>query len=299
MALALVLSGCFLSQNEKSSKNSESDSNSGTMILRFAEQSHKTHPAALASEYFSNLVEQKTDGKIRVKVYYDAELGDGEEVLEQLKFGGIALGRVSFSALNEAVPSLSSFSEKIISNPLLCRAEIIGNRDFVAEKCLSEKLCPLAVFYSDKRCFYADSRKFYFSSMRFFKDVKIGTEPSKLIQNELKKYGAIPVEIGESGTYQSMQKGFLNLCESEVADFILGDDYSFAAYIMISDYISNPSLLVISNEIWHQLSVEQRKIFFDCAEEAAEYQKNMMERFYTANLKTVQDNKKVLYLRKY
>ncbi|MBR0030734.1 MAG: hypothetical protein IJP61_00375 [Treponema sp.] len=296
-----LLTSCFLQKNKNHARTSEfSEKNgSGAMILRFAEGSHATHPSALASEHFSNLVEEKTGGKIRIKVYYDGELGNSAEVLEQLKFGGIALGRVGYIELNDSVPALKPFSEKIISNPLVCRSEILRNKDFITEKCLAEKLYPLSVFYSDKRCFYSDSWKFFFDSMRSFKGLKIGTSPSSLIQNELKKYGADCVEISGTDTYQSMQKGFISVREGEFSDFILGDDYPFANYIMISEYISNPSVLVISNEVWNHLSIEQRKIFIDCAIESAEYQQKMTERFYTAYLKTIQKNKHTLYLQKY
>ncbi len=266
------------------------------MIMRFAESGHETHPSAQASEYFARLVQEKSQGKIRIKVYFDGQLGSPSQVLEQLKFGGIALGRVDFASLNEAVPSINDFSSKIISQNLFCRDKIIENMAFISEKSLREKLYPLSVFYPDKRVFYTDSPRFFKKSLSSLKGIKAGCQSSSILQNELKKYGILPLDAVAADSYQSMQKGFFNVREGDFMDFVLGNDYYFADYIMISDYIANPSLLIMSNEVWKNLSVEQRKILEEAAWEAALFQFKMMDRFYTANMESVKRNKKVLTL---
>ena len=290
-ALVILFSGCFLP------KARPSQPQKGAMVLRYAEYAHRTHPAALAGEYFARNVEKRTEGKIRIKVYYDGTLGTADEVLEQLRFGGIAIGRVSFAELNDSVPSIIPFSREIIENPSLCRQKIIDSMDFVAEKCLAEKLYPLSAFYGDKRCFYTESPRYFFHSMNNISGIKVGTSSSVLLHDVLRKYGALPVDIISSNTYRSMQKGYMNVREADFTDFVLGNDYLIANYVMISEYVSNPGMLMMSNEVWNQLSVEQRKIFSECARDAMEYQKSMMERFYTANLSTVQKNKSLVYLK--
>lgn len=267
------------------------------MILRFAEGSSELHPSAQASEHFARLVEEKSQGKIRIKVYFKGRLGNTGEVLEQLKFGGIALGRVDFASLNAAVPAINEFSSKVITKPLFCRDKIIENMEFIGDKCLAEKFFPLAVFFPDQRCFYTDSSRYFTTFLQGFYGVKIGTQSSPLIQNELKKYGALPLEAYGADTYQSMQKGFFNVREGDLCDFVLGDDYHFTKYIMLSDYISNPTILLISNEVWNKLSLEEKKILRDSAWEAASFQEKMMERFYTANMGTIRRHKKVITLK--
>lgn len=300
-----IFAGCFFAGVNASSlvlsqkKSADSANYSGTVVLRMAEQAREIHPAARASEYFAKLVKIRSEGKINIKVYYAGELGNSSEIIKQLRFGGIALGRVSFAELSEAVPAIYDFSKDAITQPLICRNLIEENMEFLADKCQMEKLYPLSVFYPDKRCFYSDLAKHYRSSMRFFNGLKIGTDSCRIIHEVLEEYGAVPVDMISADTYQSMQKGFMNVRESEFTDFILGSDYRFANYVMISDYISNPGMIVMSNEVWNQLNIEQREIIQKCAQDAAEYQKTMMDKFYSANLSTVQKQKLTLYLKQY
>lgn len=293
---SLIFSACHKENIQSNSRQPSRDS--GAIILRFADSGPSIHPSAGASEYFARLVETQTEGKIKIKVYFDGELGNDDEVLEQLRFGGIALGRVSFDALKEAVPALNDVYASVVNKPQMCRQAIIDKKDFITDASLAEKLFPLSVFYPDKRCFYTDSRRYFTSSLRNFQGLKVGTLASDLIQNQLKKYGAIPVNILSADTYQSMQKGFMNLREGDLSDFILGKDYYFAKYLMISDYIANPPVLVMSSEVLNQLSFEQRKILLKCADQAAVFQQKALDRFYTANMTTVKNNKKVVTLRK-
>ena len=266
------------------------------MVLRLAEQSSKTNPQSRASEYFAKLVNEESDGKISIKVYCDGSLGNTEQVIEQLRFGGIALGRIGFAELSEAVPAIKPFTESVITQTSTCHDKIVQNLDFISNSFQAEKLYPLSVFYPDTRCFYTDSPKYFFSSAMIFRGVKIGTVSSSIVHDILKKYGAIPVDVISADTYHSMQKSYLNVVDSDLCDFLMGSDYRFARYVMLSDYISNPKVLVISNEVWSHLSIEQQKIMRECAERTVAYQQALMTRFYTANLPEVKKQKSLLYL---
>lgn len=268
----------------------------GAIVLRFAESSSDIHPSAAASEYFARLVEKKSGGKIRIKVYFDGKLGSSKSVLEQLEFGGVAFGRVGLAELAEAVPAMSHFSSKAAKRANECREIIIDNMDFISDRCLAEKLYPLAVFYPDRRCLYSESRRYFLTSKRQLEGLKVGTASPAIFGSLLGEYGAVPVETGGSDSYQSMQSGFVNLMDADFADFLLGSDYLFSNYLMFFDYVSNPSFLLVSNEVWNGLSVEQRKIIRDCAWKTASYQRNMLERFYVANLDTVCRQKNVVHI---
>ncbi len=269
---------------------------SGTKILRLAEQVDENHPYARASEYFAKLVNEKSDGKVSIKVYCDGKLGNSRQVVEQLRFGGIALGRISFAELSEQVPSIKLFTKAVITDSATCYDNIVRNLDFLRDCFQSEKLYPLSVFYPDQRCFYTDSPKYFHSNLYGFSGVKVGCENSSVLQEILKSYGAYPVNVIAADNYESIQKSYVNVLESDFSDFLVSDDYRFAHYVMVSEYIANPKMLVMSSEVWNQLSEEERQIVMDCAQKAVEHQRYLMSRFYSANLPEVEKSKTFLNL---
>ena len=55
---------------------------SPALLLRYADNQPKDYPTTKAAEYFAQLVEERTGGQIRIRVYADAALGDEISVFE-------------------------------------------------------------------------------------------------------------------------------------------------------------------------------------------------------------------------
>jgi tripartite ATP-independent transporter DctP family solute receptor len=76
LLVALVLTGCTSRQD-------------GTRELKLAYVMAPGGPAHEAAEYFAELVEEKTDGKIRVKLFPSAQLGNDRELAEAVSIGSV------------------------------------------------------------------------------------------------------------------------------------------------------------------------------------------------------------------
>ena len=73
-----------------------------TIVLRLAETQTETYPATMGAIEFARLVEEKTDGRIRIEVFTGGQLGGDEQaILEQVQFGAIDFTRVNFAPMTE------------------------------------------------------------------------------------------------------------------------------------------------------------------------------------------------------
>ena len=52
-------------------------------------------------------MQERTGGRIHIIVESEAKLGSDSEVLEQIKYGGIAFARVSLSQIAEQAPEMN------------------------------------------------------------------------------------------------------------------------------------------------------------------------------------------------
>ena len=76
-------------------------------VLFYAENQTADYPTTLGAQRFAELVQERTGGRIHIIVESEAKLGAESEVLEQIKYGGIAFARVSLSQIAEQAPEMN------------------------------------------------------------------------------------------------------------------------------------------------------------------------------------------------
>lgn len=64
------------------------------LILRYAENQPEGYPTTEAAYAFADLVAQRTDGRVEVRVYSNSVLGSETSVVEQMEYGGIDFSRI-------------------------------------------------------------------------------------------------------------------------------------------------------------------------------------------------------------
>lgn len=96
----LMLAGCVVRPKEQAQTQPE-------LLLRYAENQPADYPTTQAALAFAEMVSQRTDGRVKILVYSDGELGSEPSVVQQMQFGGIDFSRVSLSELANILPGLS------------------------------------------------------------------------------------------------------------------------------------------------------------------------------------------------
>ena len=76
-------------------------------VLTYAENQAEDYPTTLGAKYFAELVEERTNGRIRILVQPVGVLGSENKVIKQMQYGGIDFARVSLAQLAEYIPSLN------------------------------------------------------------------------------------------------------------------------------------------------------------------------------------------------
>ena len=95
MAMLLAISAtCF------------AEKGSPEVVLRLSEDQSIDYPTTRGCQYFADLVEERTDGRIHIEVYDSGTLGDTTAVVEQLQYGAIDMIRCGTG-------DLTSFSQRL------------------------------------------------------------------------------------------------------------------------------------------------------------------------------------------
>ena len=99
MGSILAACGGKETTNTKSGGNKEEEKPSYT--FRLADNQPPDYPTVLGDKKFAELVEERTEGRIKIEVYPSAQLGDEKSVLEQVQLGAIEFTRINSSPLAE------------------------------------------------------------------------------------------------------------------------------------------------------------------------------------------------------
>lgn len=255
-----VLMGC--------SKEEESKSlNTDTIVLRYAESEKQGTYQGNISDYFANLVKEKSKGKITIKVYHGGELGTEEQVLTQLQFGGIALGRVNLLSVTELIISFRTSFFPLINTPFNNVLNYIDNSQNFNFAFQNEKLFPLTILPPSTRCIYSDEKLISDE----YQNLRIGIDNSQMYEEFLTQWGVHPIKMGSVATFPSLRNGFIDARESSISSFISSDEYPYIKEVVILNNVTLPSFIIFSNEVLNQLSKQQVELLVECADLTLKY----------------------------
>ena len=107
LSVTILLAGCAPQTPAVSSSNEEPSllTNETSVVydvtpeyvFTYAENQTEDYPTTQGAYRFAQLVNERTQGRIQIRVYANAQLGDEQSTLEQLRFGGIDFVRCSMS----------------------------------------------------------------------------------------------------------------------------------------------------------------------------------------------------------
>ncbi len=245
-------------------------------VLLYAENQAEDYPTTMGAKYFSELVSERTGGRIRILVKCDAQLGSEMEVLEQMKYGGIAFARVSLSQLAEFVPEMN-----VLQVPYLYKDSDhmwrvldgeIGD-DFMA-KTVDQNLVGLSWYDAGARNFYTTSPVTCLEDLR---GMTIRVQESDMMADMVSALGATPAKIVYSEVYSALEQGLVDGAENNWPSYESMKHYYVAGYYTIDEHTRVPELQLCSGEVWEKLGDEDRQIISECARESALYERELWQ----------------------
>ena len=74
-------------------------------VLTYADNQPAGYPTTQGAQYFADLVQQQTGGKVVIQVKANGEYGSEQQVWEQLAIGGVDFARVSLGGHGRSAPA--------------------------------------------------------------------------------------------------------------------------------------------------------------------------------------------------
>ena len=243
----------------------------GPMTLKMGHIRDTEHPTHKGAELFAKLVDERTDGRIKVQVFANSQLGGIQEMFTQIKtddldlvYGGI--NTLAFISGGEAL--------EITAIPFLYR-----DYDHMRACLLSDEFAPVLKDAEEATGLkilnitgdtaprgLTANRKI--TTPSDFKGLKIRTAASDTVVRTMKKLGALPQQVAFSDLWMALKTNVVDAQENGAITVNNSSLFEVQSHYMRTDYIRDIETFYMSPKLYAKLSEADREILLQASEEA-------------------------------
>lgn len=273
---ALTLSASFLAQ-------------SATVF-----KSHDTHPAGyptvVAVENMGKRLEAATNGRLSIKVYPGAVLGEEKAAVEQVQIGAIQMARISLGVIGPIVPEVDVFNMPFVFRDIPHMRAVIDGP--VGQELLdkvtnsSGRMVGLGWMDGGSRSLYTKKKVM---SPADLKGLKIRMMGNPLFVDTMNAMGGAGISMGYGEVFSALQTNVIDGAENNPPSLFTSNHYTTGTkYYAQTNHLIIPEILVMSKVAWDKLTPEDQAAVKKAAREAQMEQRQLWDKSvadYSAKLK--------------
>ncbi len=241
------------------------------IVIKFSHVVAKDTPKGLAADYFADLVNKRSNGKVKVEVYPNSQLyKDGEE-MEALQLGSVQMLAPSLAKFGPlGVPDFEAFDLPFIFDNY---EELHRVTTGPLGKNLLKKLEPKGIVglaYWDN-AFKDFSANKPIKAPADFKGLKMRIQSSKVLDSQMRSLGVNPQVMAFSEVYQALSTGVVDGTENPPSNFYTQKMHEVQKYMLRSQHGYLGYAVIVNKKFWDGLPADMRKIIDDAMAEATVY----------------------------
>jgi tripartite ATP-independent transporter DctP family solute receptor len=233
------------------------------------------------STKFAELVKQKTNGRINIKVYTAASLMAGKQTNEFLilRQGVADFAFASTINWSSTIKQLNIFNLPFFFNDYADLDKVLeGNTGKKIKEIIKSKGVTVLAWGENGYREITNS-KHPIVKPADLKGLKIRVVGTPIFIDIMKSLGANPVNMNWGEAKVAFQQGVVDGQENPVVGIeIPVKIWQFHKYITIWHYVIDPLMLSVNNKVWNSFSPEDKKAIQEAAIEAAAWEKEQVRK---------------------
>lgn len=244
-------------------------------IFSYAENQSKDYPTTLGAYKFAELVEESTNGRIRIMVQAKGELGDEKSVIQQLQFGGIDFARISLVQIAEIIPKYNVLQMPYLYKDSKHMWRVLDSEigDVFLKETENFEMVGLSWYDAGARNFYNAVKPI--NTLEDIQGLKIRVQESELMKDVVEALGAAVVPMVYDDVYSSLERGIIDGAENNLPSYESTGHYEVAQYYTIDEHNRVPEIQLCAQATWDKLSKKDQEIIGLCAKKSALYEREL------------------------
>jgi tripartite ATP-independent transporter DctP family solute receptor len=235
------------------------------------------YPTVQGFARFGQLLEQRTGGRLKLKMFPGGQLGAERDTLEITSFGGIDFNRIALAPLNSIEPlTIVPALPFLFEDEAHMRRALDGEPGRQVLASLSRhSLIGLAFYDSGARSFYNTKRPI--ERPEDMRGLKLRVQNSDLYVALIRALGAdaTPMDLGE--VYQALAQGVVDGAENNWPSYQSGRHYEVAPFYSLTNHVIAPEVLLMAKESWDDLTSADQEIVLASASDSVPYMRQLWD----------------------
>ena len=269
-SMVLGLSGCGSSGSAQTSDTATAEN---PMVVTLAHGLSESHTVHIAMTEFAEKVEERTDGRIKVEIYPNGQLGSENENMEQLMAGVISMTKVSAPGLATYNEAYHTFGLPYIfddTEDFYHKMDSQEMRDFFLST-EEDGFVTITYYTSGARSFYTKDTPI--RTPEDLKGLKIRVQDMQSQTDMLEALGGTPVAMAYGDVYTSLQTGIIDGTENNETALTTGKHGEICKVFSMDQHAMIPDVLVMGADVWNSIAPEDQQIILEAAYESTDSHK--------------------------
>jgi len=242
-------------------------------LIRFGHGAAESNERHLAVMKFKELVEEKSQGEMKVQVYPNEQLGSEAEMIESVTFNDLQM--VAASAFSQYDQRISVFELPYLFDTYEEAWKVLDGEigQKVAAPLLEDGLRIVSYFENGFRHVTSNVP---IEEPGDLKGLKIRTPEFPLSVSTFKAFGSNPTPMAFGELYMALQQGTVDAQENPIANIYASKFNEIQDYLNLTGHQYMPLPVAISEEFWQTLTPEEQEIIISSAREAAQFHRDIL-----------------------
>ena len=235
------------------------------------------YPNTVAMDKFAELLAEKTNGEITLKMFHGGVLGSQPDAIEQVRAGALAIGNFNLGPMGPTIPETNVVSLPFIFKDMSHMHRALDGDAGAQISAGMEKKGLIALAWYD-----SGARSFYNSTKPITKPEDVAGMKVRVMNNDLysgmiNALGGNPSPMAFSEVYQSLKTGVVDGAENNWPSYESTGHFEVAGYYSLSQHLIIPECVCINADAYNALTDAQKAAVKEAAVESAILQRKLWE----------------------
>jgi C4-dicarboxylate-binding protein DctP len=245
------------------------------IVIKFSHVVSPETPKGKGAEYFKKLVQERTQGRVKVEVYPNSQLYKDKEELEALQLGSVQLLAPSVSKFGPmGVKAFEAFDLPYLFDGYDAAHKIthgpIGAS--MLKQLQQHGMTGLAFWDNGLKEFTANKP---LRRPDDFKGLKFRIKSSKVLEAQMRALGAVPQVMAFSEVYQALQTGVVDGAETSATNIYTQRWHEVQKFMSMSHHGYDAYAIVVNRKFWDSLPADLRSILEQALGDSTRYVESM------------------------
>lgn len=268
LAMVLIVSACGKNDEGANNSSNAKGGNSDEVVeLSFGTTQTEQSNIAAALHGLKEKAEAESDGKIKINLHFNSELGGEREMVEAVNIGTLDGVITSTGVISNFVDEMGVLDLPFIFEDTdHARAMMNGEVGDILSGKLEENNFKLLV-WAENGFRHITNNKKPIVHPEDLKGMKIRTMEVKVHQEAFQELGASPTPMAWGEVFTSLQQGVIDGQENPIAIIYSSKLEEVQKYTSLTGHVYSPLALMLNKDVFDNLSEENQKILLSAAEE--------------------------------